>query len=323
MIRLMKTMKMTQFFLIIVFSTFFTTSCTTLIKQENSNTDYEKDFSTREVPYDNCFAILPFTLNYTQSGCYPIIKIKNSFLLLDTGANFSFVGRTGVCDLFYDNYEKILNQTNEIPKDNNLNILLQPVGYWILPSYSDEKKSIPLFFTNTEITPFDGIIGEDCFQKFSNVIIDYKNKVIVFNGEKIKGESVPMIIDEDGLCFIEFLCSDIKEIGLIDTGSDCFIIRSSFMEKTCNYNHITKEEIEELKKRKVKITEPVNYSVKEIKIGKIKYKKILGMLGSDSRIKMTDEARGRLTEYSLLGFPFFKDKIIQLDYENKVFRIKR
>ena len=47
------------------------------------------------------------------------------------------------------------------------------------------------------------------------------------------------------------------------------------------------------------------------------------MLGSDSRIKMTDEARGRLTEYSLLGFPFFKDKIIQLDYENKVFRIKR
>jgi len=73
----------------------------------------------------------------------------------------------------------------------------------------------------------------------------------------------------------------------------------------------------------VKITEPVNYSVKEIKIGKIKYKKILGMLGSDSRIKMTDEARGRLTEYSLLGFPFFKNKIIQLDYENKVFRIKR
>ena len=100
MIRLMKTMKMTQFFLIIVFSTFFTTSCTTLIKQENSNTDYEKDFSTREVPYDNCFAILPFTLNYTQSGCYPIIKIKNSFLLVDTGANFSFVGRTGLCDLF-------------------------------------------------------------------------------------------------------------------------------------------------------------------------------------------------------------------------------
>ena len=212
---------------------------------------------------------------------------------------------------------------DEIPKDKNINIFLQPVGYWILPSYSDEKKSIPLFFTNTEITPFDGIIGEDCFQKFSNVIIDYKNKVIVFNGEKIKGESVPMIIDEDGLCFIEFLCSDIKEIGLIDTGSDCFIIRSSFMEKTCNYNHITKEKIEELKKRKVKITEPVNYSVKEIKIGKIKYKKILGMLGSDSRIKMTDEARGRLTEYSLLGFPFFKDKIIQLDYENKVFRIKR
>ena len=42
--------------------------------------------------------------------------------MLDTGSNFSFVGRTGLCDLFYDNYEKILNQTNEIPKDNNLNI---------------------------------------------------------------------------------------------------------------------------------------------------------------------------------------------------------
>ena len=109
----MKTMKMTQFFLIIVFSTFFTTSCTTLIKQENSNTDYERDFSTREVPYDNCFAILPFTLNYTQSRCYPIIKIKNSFLLLDTGANFSFVGRTDYelarNRLFRENFMKSLD----------------------------------------------------------------------------------------------------------------------------------------------------------------------------------------------------------------------
>ncbi|MBO7135156.1 MAG: hypothetical protein J6V73_00865, partial [Spirochaetaceae bacterium] len=45
-----------------------------------SVSEYENDFRQREVPYENCFAILPFTLNYTQPASYPIIKINNSFL---------------------------------------------------------------------------------------------------------------------------------------------------------------------------------------------------------------------------------------------------
>ena len=132
-----------------------------------------------------------------------------------------------------------------------------------------------------------------------------------------------MLIDEEGLCFIEFLCNGKKEAGLIDTGSDDFILRSSFFEKSCEYNHNTIEKIEELKKRKVKLSEPVNYVLQEVSIGKIKYKKLTAKLASDSRIQMADEARGRLTEYSILGFPFFENKIIQLDYKNKVFRIQK
>ncbi|MBO4727675.1 MAG: hypothetical protein J5631_04565 [Spirochaetaceae bacterium] len=288
-----------------------------------SVSDYEKDFRQRETPYENCFAIFPFTLNYTQPASYPIIKINNSFLLLDTGANITCVGEKGMYDLFYDSYENVMSQKNLITSDGNFNIYNQQIGYWTIPSYDGGFQNIPFYFSNYDFPKFDGIIGEDCFKSFSNIIIDYKNKLIVFDGEPIKGEEIPMLIDEEGLCFIEFSCNGNKEIGLIDTGSGDFILRSSFFEKSCEYNHNTIEKIKELKSRRVKLSEPVNYVFQEVTIGKIKYKKLTAKLASDPRIQMADEARGRLTEYSTLGFPFFENKIIQLDYKNKVFRIQK
>ena len=289
--------------------------------KSGSVSEYEKDFRQRETPYENCFAIFPFTLNYTQPASYPIIKINNSFLLLDTGANITCVGEKGMYDLFYDSYENVMSQKNLITSDGNFNIYNQQIGYWTIPSYDGGFQNIPFYFSNYDFPKFDGIIGEDCFKSFSNIIIDYKNKLIVFDGEPIKGEEIPMLIDEEGLCFIEFSCNGNKEIGLIDTGSDDFILRSSFFEKSCEYNHKTIEKIKELKSRKVKLSEPVNYVFQEVRIGKIKYKKLTSKLASDPRIQIADEARGRLTEYSTLGFPFFENKIIQLDYKNKVFRI--
>lgn len=299
----------------------FVTSCSSIKQQVNSN-EYEKDFTPREAPYDNCFAILPFTLNYTQSACYPIIKINNSFLLLDTGANYTCVSEKGVHDLFYNSYEFVMQQKELIKEDGNINICNQQIGYWTIPSYDGAYKNIPFYYTNYNFNLFDGLVGEDCFTEFSNIIIDYKNKVIVFDGETINGEEVPMFIDEQGLCFIEFACNGIKEIGLIDTGSQFFILRSSFFEKACDYKHITFDKIEELKKRKIILTEPKDYLFREVTIGKERYKKIKAKLASDSQLQISDEARGRLTEYSVLGFPFFENKVIQLDYKNKVFRIK-
>ena len=299
----------------------FVTSCKSLKKQVINN-EYEKDLAAREAPYDNCFAILPFTLKYTQPACYPIIKINNSFLLLDTGANYTCVNEKGVQDLFYSSYEAVKQQKTLMAKDGNINICNQQIGYWTIPSYDGTYKNIPFYYTNFEFNLFEGLIGQDCFAKFSNIIIDYKNKVIVFDGENIKGEEMPMFIDEEGLCFIEFICNGIKETGLIDTGSQYFILRSSFFEKACEYNHMSDIEIEELKKRKINLTEPKNYLFREVKIGENRYKKIVARLASDSQIQMSDEARGRLSEYSSLGFPFFENKIIQLDYRNKIFRIK-
>ncbi|MBP5520324.1 MAG: hypothetical protein J6X84_07085 [Treponema sp.] len=295
-------------------------SCSSAKKiAEASN--YEKDLEPRSVNYNNSFAILPFTLNYTQSKCYPIIKINNSFFLLDTGNAITFINEKGLQDLFYDSYEFVKNNFTSNADNNNFNFFIQSIGSWNIPSYSGEIKSIPFYFSDYQFDQFEGFIGEDAFMQFSNVIIDYKNKLIIFDGEIIKGDSIPMIIDEEGLCFIEFLCDGRKETGLIDTGADNFVLRSTYFEKNCDFHYTTKEQIEMLKNRKIQITDHKDYSFNEIKIGKTKYKKMNGLLASDSCIKMTDEARGRTSEYSLLGFPFFKDKIIQLDYKNKVFRI--
>ena len=178
--------------------------------KSGSVSEYEKDFRQRETPYENCFAIFPFTLNYTQPASYPIIKINNSFLLLDTGANITCVGEKGLYDLFYDSYENVMSQKNLITSDGNFNIYNQQIGYWTIPSYDGGFQNIPFYFSNYDFPKFDGIIGEDCFKSFSNIIIDYKNKLIVFDGEPIKGEEIPMLIDEEGLCFIEFSCNGNK-----------------------------------------------------------------------------------------------------------------
>lgn len=307
-------------FIGLLFILFFITSCASVNRKAGDN-DYEKDFEFRETPYSNCYNVLPFTLNYTQSKCYPIYKINNSFLLLDTGTDWTYVGKKGLSDLFASIYDEVMKHTDELENDGNVEIFLNPVGYWILPSFSGDQKNLPFRFANCDFPEFDGIIGNDSFRNFSNVIFDYKNKLIVFDGETIDGDALPMIIDENGLCFIEFLCDGKKETGMIDTGADSLIMRSTFFEKPCEYNHASKEKIKELQRRGVKQTKSKIYTFKEIQIGSTKYSKMKGRLASDQQVKITDEARGRLTEYSLLGFPFFEGKIIQLDYKNKVFRI--
>jgi len=299
---------------------FFLVSCTTL---KIENTDYEKDLQPRVAPYSNCFAIVAFTLNYTEQKCFPIIKINNSYLLLDSGASNTYVGKKALKDLFQIDFETFVNQHGSITEDGNIHTFDSCVGFWNIPSYEGGRKQIPFYASNFSFSLFDGIIGQDAFRQFSNIIIDYKNKVIVFDGEPINGDEIPMIIDEQGLCFIDLLLNGKKETCLIDTGADVFILRGSFFEKDCNYNYSKLEQIEKLKERKVELTPPHNYLFKNVKIGNVKYKKITGLLASDSRIQMTPEARARLSEYSSLGFPFFKDKIIQLDYKNQVFRISK
>lgn len=305
----------------IIIASFLLSSCVS-IKNSEKVPAYENDLKSRFVPYNNCFAVLPFTLNYTKQGCYPIIKINNSFFLLDTGADSTLLSDRGLKDLFFENYENIMNKKELLKDDGNIHIFTDPVGSWIIPAYNGDQKKIPFYYTNFDFESYEGIIGESTFREFSNIIIDYKNKLIIFDGEPISEEEIPMIVDDEGLCFIEFTCKGIKEIGLIDTGAHAFLLRSTFFEKPYEFNFLSEQKIDELKKREVKLTKPKKYLFKDIKIGKTNFNKINGFLSSDSSILMTDEARGRTTEYSILGFPFFKDKIIQLDYKNKVFRIK-
>ncbi len=307
--------------LLFIFVSILFVSCVSTKKAEKVP-DYENDLAPREVPYSNCFAVLPFTLRYTLYNFEPVIKINSTFYLLDTGTNKTMLSDKGLKDLFPWNYERVIENKNLLPNNGDIIIFNEPVGDWVIPSYKGKEKFIPFYYTNSSFEPYHGIIGEDAFMKFSNVIIDYKNMLIVFDGEPVSEDQIPMLIDEEGLCFIEFSCEGKNETGLLDTGAKDFLLRSTYFEKPCEYDFLTKEKVQELKKRKVELTERKEYSFNDIEIGKIKYNDITGFLSSDSSVFITDEGRARTTEYSVIGYPFFKDKIIQLDYKNKVFRIK-
>lgn len=292
-------------------------SCSSICRKSNS---INESFINTD-RYDNqpCFASLPIML---INNVYPCFQVNNSIFLLDTGSSTSVITMEGVQDLFPESYDAMKFEAQNLPNNGNLEKTITSIGSININSQNSESIEIPLFLTNYCNFSFEGMISQDCFRKFSNIIFDFKNNYIVFDGQKIDGKEIPMKIDDDGLCFIEFKLNGKKELGLIDTGGDSFLLRSSLYTKKCNMNVLDLHQIELLKNTKIEITPPKNIKIHTLKIGNIKYSNFEALLSSDSRIIMTDEARGRTSEYSVLGFPLFRNMIIQFDYKNSIFRIK-
>jgi hypothetical protein len=154
----------------------------------------------------------------------------------------------------------------------------------------------------------DGIVGIDYFGELKNITIDYVNEQIYLNHKELDGTYCDMFEMDIPSCYgINIIIDGVEEIAEIDTGCNAFIISQNFIEQNVSQN-IKEEEID--------------YNFKKIEICNIDYLDITAYLSSDPRNTTSEESKNRTKDISLLGYTFFKNRIIQLDFENMKFCIQ-
>ncbi len=228
----------------------------------------------------------------------PTIKYKINgvelFMVVDTGAN-----RHALL-----NSKPVQNLVKKDLSSNEAYSLAKKSKYYAIYFYFDEEPSFPyildpngIFSTGMKKNNFDGLLGLPYLQKNRNVVFDYINNTMSFNEEPICDNSLPMYRNKDELWFTPIECNGVKTNALIDTG--------------CNLLFINKN-----KKRIIGEDKYAN-----VKLGNVEINDLF--LGSDKDVTSNEKAKnGNYKNENIIGYSVFKDHVIQLDFENNVFRIK-
>ena len=120
--------------------------------------------------------------------------------------------------------------------------------------------------------------------------------------------------------YIYYSLDGIKDYGLLDTGCDSFIVRENYQT---DYVEFTDDEIREIRNGPNLIKKEMDrVHFNKIDIGRISYKDMYGYFAIDERIKMDATAEKEHRVRSILGYSFFKNHIIQLDFKNNLFYIE-
>lgn len=258
-----------------------------------------------------------FSLNCKDYKNRPVVSIEDSgiifYFLIDTGTTRSYVNenfckKISLPSEEYDNYEggvvTLYIEDSRYLIDGKEHVLKMPVNK------SEE-------FIEKEI---DGLLGIDFLSQYENVVFDYKRKKIKFNQSAINNYPIELYKSIYNTFYIYYSLDGIKDFGLLDTGCHGFIVREDYK---IDYVELSDDEIREIRKGPNLLKKKMDSVLfKEIDIGKITYKNIYGDFAIDESIKMNKASEKEHRVRSILGYSFFKNHIIQLDFKNNLFYIE-
>ncbi len=219
-----------------------------------------------------------------------------------------------------DDCIKEIGSTSEerILADTNGTFVFKP-GFTI--GYGDKKLSDGFYFDFDEKRKLDAVLSLSAFMKMSNVTIDYKNSSLILNESPLPSPDIPMeIIVDDGL-YIPVSVNGKDVLVMIDTGfssdkGNCMLVSSNlYVNKTVK-----------LKFGSTKFDKYPEGIIDTLKIGNVEYTDVLTRNCKDplnvyENVSKIESVYKKLEEKNVIGADFFKDHIIQFDFENMVFRI--
>ena len=245
-------------------------------------------------------AQLPQTTNYNvhkfvlYDNCPAIrwnINGNEVFMLVDTGAAYNYITKRKTAKKLLDGiFNKIELSKNygDYEIDFNVRFPKDDFDYILNPCY----------ISWYDMQGQDGLLGLTWMEKYNNIVIDYKKCRIDYNQPPISETDIPMSKDVKykRQYSIYFTIDGIETYGMIDTGNP--------------FTHLS------LDVYGLERDENGLYIIDDLCIGDIHYK----------NFKPDDPSEvGGSSAFStenVLGYPCFKDHVIQLDFKNNVFRIK-
>ncbi len=228
----------------------------------------------------------------------PIVKYrmdgKTCLMVVDTGCHDNWLTKSGVKKVF---------SGMTFPLDYNVSYKYVNGQIEGLEYILDPENNVFYFFPDE----LDGLLGLSWLWKHNrmveqndNVVIDYVNNKIMFNQKPITEDSIPLVYDKVLEWYkIPFTFNGRELYGYIDTGSYALSIEQ-WLDEEKDENGV--------------------YVVKDFAIGNIHYENI--KLNSWKEGISAESATHNFASRNVLGYPCFKDHIIQMDFKNNVFRIK-
>jgi hypothetical protein len=317
-----------QFFITIFVICPIFISCNSIkCDKENSEELFDKEFS--------------FVLDYKNHEGIPVVNVlinnKEYNFIIDTGSSVNRFYRHGIekaygsmnefdnimTPVFMDVFKvKGFGSKNEMKK--NLYTCYENEGAKLTITQNDtdglNENKILFIACPYEKESVDGVLGLPFLERYSAVVFDYTNKLIKFTDEPISTGYIPMRSYFYNLLLIDFQADSFFESGIIDTGNNTFVIRKEFEKGTKLLSD--DEMIEYLKNVPQKTKTYRMKKVKRIQIGENVYSDVNAIYGDYVFAHTNKKARQILNVCNSLGYTFWKDHVIQLDFKNMVFRIK-
>ena len=265
--------------------------CVTGCKKETY--DFPEDLAA-QLPETTIYNIHKFVLDERLGYNSPFVRWRlngqDLFMMVDSGCYDNYLLWNGINKAFP---KFVINETFE-KAESEFSVQMEKNKYVLDPYGIVSAGFIPDYF--------DGFLGLTWMKQYNNIVIDYVNNRIDYNQPPITDYDIPMNWNDIfGYKYaIPFTFNGKEMYGMLDTGCYCTMVNLGIIGEEKNENGL--------------------YIVHDFSIGNVKYESM--------EIKCIDEVLSNesmmiaFAKQNTLGYPCFKDHVIQLDFKNNVFRIK-
>ena len=282
-----KTERITRIWLSVSLMMFLLLLCVTGCKKETN--DFPEDLAA-QLPQTTNYNVHKFVL---YDNCPTVrwnINGSEVFMIVDTGAHSNYISKRKTAKkLLGGMFKKI--EFSENYGDYEIDFKFR------FPQDDFDYILNPRYISWYDMQGQDGLLGLDWMENYNNIVIDYKNCRIDYNQRPISDTDIPMTKNIYKWQYsIPFMLNGREVYGMIDTGNP--------------FTHLSLDVFG------LERDENGLYIVDDMCIGDIHYKNFRpddpSEVGGSNAFNITN----------VLGYPCFKDHVIQLDFKNNVSRIK-
>lgn len=265
-----------------------------------------------------------FIFDYRPNGYMPLIalyteldsdkKVKLEFEL-DTGGGENILSQKGMKKLSHS-FKPNSTTTYKIKIDSLKTINNFPFKDRTFSFRKDE------FVEGISKLKKDGMINIAFFEQHKIITINFIERKIILDGKILDTQPILMKkINILGNMFYEIpvIINGKNDFAIIDTGTQGIgVLRLDYE----NEKQIVDDEKYLQTVDESTLTEQLYINIEKIQIGEQVYENQKLINSATKKIKIPDLVRNVILYNNTLGIDFFKDKIIQFDLENNLFRIK-
>ena len=255
---------------------------------------------------------MPLFTFYTESSEDKIVKLELEF---DSGLDVNFLSKRGIKKMFpktkfskpgtYTIKQVSLETENEVSIEN--------------AQFKYRKDEFKASYQGID---YDGAIGLSFFKNFGKVTFDFRNQKVILGEYEIDSTPIKMVevnILDNIFYEIPIYINGNPDTAIIDFGTKGFaVIRENFGRA----KHDFKDE-DYLKSFDKSLLEWNSYiNIKSLEVGDFVFEDIKCQNSKGRLINIPDIVRNVIFYNNTIGIEFFKDKIVQFDFENNLFYVK-